>query len=75
MLRVCRCQPGRYSQEGQESCTFCPEDTVTDAYGSTECIQCPVNSRASFDLTQCECVPGYYLPSYDQVNVFNCVPW
>lgn len=48
---------------------------MTDQYGTSACITCPVNSESDYTKTNCLCDPGYYQPYYKpHSNDFTCVP-
>ncbi len=69
------CQPGKYALEGQPTCSMCSDGTATNNYASSVCVNCGALAVSSQDRTMCECIVGYYLPSYKAgSNEFNCIP-
>jgi len=55
------CEPGSWSEDGNEPCTPCPAGTYSDAAGATSCDWCPPGTYSTGGSSSCWlCPPGTY---------------
>jgi DNA-binding beta-propeller fold protein YncE len=62
-LSLCAaCAPGKYKAVNGSTCLLCPRAQYSSANASSACSLCPpfsTSREGSFDLSDCECNPGY----------------
>jgi len=70
------CTAGYYSADSAVECTFCDNGMVNELAGQAKCTLCDPNfSQPNRLATECECLPGYYLPDYTPLTNLGLEPY
>ena len=63
------CEPGSYAAgAGAASCSLCPPAQYASSRGATACAECPWHASSSVGskhISDCRCLPGFRLSTFD----------
>ena len=70
---ICECKQGYYLDSTQFNCSPCNE-TCLSCSSKTSCSSCKVLNSILSQSSTCECMPGYYQPSFPLDSCLPCLP-